>query len=197
MAIVTTKSGSIVNLDASPIITNTVGEGAPGLLRVMNDSLTGVIGDLPLSVYRLVRIPTDAKIKRLLISTFGATGTSAGDIDVAFSDSLTDGTQPSLSQLANPVVQVAGAVDNKLFGAAQALNGAAPPVTPVEKTFAGTAPNTFTAAHQNLPLWQVLVNLGATQFTADPGGFFDIAIKLTTAVAVANIIYNIEVDYVE
>ncbi len=188
MAVVTTKSPSIINLDASPIFIPTIGEGADGMIRAATDNLTGVVGDSIGSVYKLCRVPTNAKLKRLWIATTGATGTSAGDIDIAFSDSPTDGTQPSL---AGGIVQLSGPVDNKLFGAAQTLNGAANP-TAVDFTYKGT----FTPAHKNLPLWQVLVNLGATQFVADPGGFFDIVVKLTAAVAVANIIYDAEVDYV-
>src|SRR5262249_9076958 len=112
------------------------------------------------------------------------------DLDVAFSDSLVDGTPPSLSQLANPVVQITGPVDNKLFGSATAL-------TAVLKDSDQTFANTFTPAHQNLPLCQVLVNLGATQFTTDPGGFFDIVAKLPTALTVAAGSFSVEVNYVE
>lgn len=186
MAVVTTKSPSIVNLDASPIITNTIGEGAPGFLRAVNDSVTAVVGDSIASIYRMVRIPTNAKVKRVLVNYLTASTAGATDIDVFFSDSATDGTQPALSG----VVQTTGPADNKLFGAAQVLTSI---LTQSDKTFAGS----FLPAHQNLPLWQVLVNLGATQFTADPGGFFDVGFKLTTALTVTAGIAAIEVDYVE
>jgi len=88
------------------------------------------------------------------------------------------------------VVQIAGPVDNKLFVAAQSL-------TATQKQLDITFNNIFTAAHQNLPLWQVLVNLGATQFVADPGGFFDIVMKLTTALTVTAGIISLECDFVE
>lgn len=188
MAVVTTKSLSIINQDASPIVANTQGEGGPGFLRATNDVLTAVAADSIGSVYRLVRIPTNAKVKRVLINAVAIT-VAAADIDVLFSDSLTDGTQGAFNSLANPVVLITAGADNKLFGAAQTLAGAP---TQVDKTFAGT----FTLAHMNLPLWQVLVNLGATQFTADPGGFFDLGFKLTAAVTVGGTC-GIEVDYVE
>jgi len=192
MAVVTTKSASIINWDGNPIFIPSSGEGAPGRITGITSNLTGVVGDSIGSVYKLVRFPTNAKVKRLWVAQFGATGTSAGDIDVAFSDSLTDGTQAVFNSLANPVVQVTGPVDNKLFGSAVTLNGAAAPVTATDRTFQ----NTFTSAHADLPMWQVLVNIGATQFVADPGGFFDIVIKLTTGVAVANINYYAELDYI-
>jgi hypothetical protein len=187
MAVVTTKSPSIINWDASPIFIPTTGEGCEGPLRVVNDSLTSVVGDSIASIYRFCRIPTNAKIKKVLLNVFTASTAGAGDIEIAFSDSATDGTQPSL---AGGIVQITGPADNKLFVSAQSL-------TATQKQVDITFNNIFTAAHQNLPLWQVLVNLGATQFVADPGGFFDIVMKLTTAVTVTAGIIAIECDYVE
>ena len=132
------------------------------------------------SLYKIIRIPTNAKIKQLLLNVPTASTAGATDIDIAFSDSTTDGTQPSL---AGGVVQITGPVDNKLFASALTLTTAK---NNLDITFAGagTTGGTFTQAHQNLPLWQVLVALGATQFVADPGGFFDIECKLTTALTV-------------
>lgn len=197
MAVVTTKSPSVINWDASPIFIPTTGEGCEGPLRIITDSVASASGDSIGSIYRCIRIPTNAKIKRVtLSSTTAIGGAGAGDIDVAFSDSLTDGTQQSLSQLANPVIQLTGSVDNKLFGAAASLIGTATP-TLQDKTFQGTAPNQLTFAGQNIPLWQVLVSLGATQFVTDPGGFFDLVIKLTTAITVAGGAVNLMCEYVE
>ena len=184
MAIVTTKSASITNWDANPIFIPTTGEGNEGPLRSVNDSAPIATTDSIGSTYRLVRIPTNAKVKKVWLSSLVAT-TAAGDIDVAFSDSTTDGTQQSL---AGGIIQISAA-DNKLFGSAQSFAAQNPPV---DKIFAGT----FTPAFQNLPLWQVLVNLGATGFVSDPGGFFDIVLKTTAAATVAGTL-NVEVDYVD
>src|SRR6266404_4753321 len=114
-----------------------------------------------------------------------ASTAGSGDIDVAFSDSTTDGTPPSL---AGGVVQITGPVDNKLFGAAKSLVGAAPGPTATITSIIDPFQGTFTPAHQNLPLWQVLVNLGATQFSADPGGFFDIFVRVTTAITTGGVL---------
>lgn len=178
------KSTSITNLDATPLVPNTIGEGAVGSLMVANDSVTTVSGDDTTSTYRLCRIPTNAKVKSLIIDSAIATAGS-GDIDIAFSDSTVDGTPQNL---AGGVVQITGPVDNKLFGAAQSLVAA----SRKDFTFAGT----FTPAMQNLPLWQALVNLGATQFSADPGGYFDIFVKITTAITTGGVL-SAEVYYVE
>lgn len=184
------KSLSITNLDASPVVANTIGEGGPGFLTVINDFTQPVSADDTTSTFRLVRFPTNAKVKALwLYSTLRTAG--AADIDIAFSDSTTDGTPQSLNALANPVVLISAGADNKLFGAAQAIFAAVASV-PLEVTFAGT----FTPAMANIPMWSNLVGLGATQFTADPGGFFDIYIKVTTTITTGGFLMG-KLEYVE
>jgi hypothetical protein len=192
MAVVTTKSPSIINFDAQPFVQNTTGEGGPGILRCVSDFVTAVVGDSIGSVYKVIRIPTNAKIKQLFLNYPTASTAGATDIDIAFSDSVSDGVQQSL---AGGVVQLSGPVDNKLFASAFALTSAR---NNIDITFAGgsTTGGTFTQAHQNIPLWQVLVNLGATQFTADPGGFFDIEAKLTTALTVTAGTFGLTCYYV-
>lgn len=178
-------SASITNLDAVPVVANTIGEGAPGFLRQVSDFVLPVTGDDTTSTYRLCRIPSTAKIKSVKIySTIASAG--SGDVDLAFSDSTSDGTQAAL---AGGVVQITGPADNKLFGAAQSLVLAG---VNTDFTFKGT----FTPAMQNQPIWKALVGLGATQFSADPGGFFDIFVKITTAVTTGGIL-SAEVNYVE
>lgn len=182
------KSLSITNLDASPVVPNTIGEGAPGFLTVINDFVSPVSGDDTTSTYRLCRFPTNAKIKKLEIYSTIATAGS-GDIDIAFSDSTTDGTPQSLNALTNPVVQITGPADNKLFGAAQSLVLAG---VSTDFTFKGT----FTPAMMNIPMWNNLVGLGATQFTTDPGGFFDIYVKITTGITTGGLL-SAKLEYVE
>jgi hypothetical protein len=182
------KSLSITNLDASPVIANSVGEGAPGPMRQVSDFVTTVSGDDNTSTYRLCRFPTTAKVKSVKIYSLIATAGS-GDVDVAFSDSTTDGTQQSLAGLTNPVVQITGPADNKLFGSAQSLVLAG---VNTDFTFKGT----YTPAMQNIPMWNNLVGLGATQFTADPGGFFDLYVKITTGITTGGVLSG-TVDFVE
>jgi len=186
------KSASITNLDGATVITaNTIGEGGPGFETIINDFVTTVSADDTTSTYRMVRFPTNAKVKDLKIYSAIATAGSA-DLNIAFSDSLTDGTPAAFNALANPIVQLAGPVSNKLFGAAQSLVAtvAAGPIIP--NAFKGT----FTPAMQNIPMWQNLVTLGATQFTTDPGGFFDIFISITTTITTGGVV-SCELRYVE
>jgi hypothetical protein len=182
------KSLAITNLDATPVVANTIGEGAPGYEKVLTDFTTPVSADDTTSTYRMCRFPSNAKVKDLKIYSAIATAGSA-DIDVAFSDSTTDGTQQAL---AGGIVQLTGPVDNKLFGAAKSLVAtvAAGPI--IANAFQGT----FTPAMQNIPMWQNLVTLGATQFTSDPGGYFDILVKITTAVTTGGTL-SCELRYVD
>lgn len=179
------KSLSITNLDTNPVIRNTTGEGGPGQLRMVGDFVTPVSSDDNTSTYRLARFPTNAKVKRVSLTSAILTAGS-GDVNVAFSDSVNDGTQSSFN--AGLPVQLAGPVDNKLFGAAQSLVLAS-----VITDF--TLKGTYTPNMMNIPMWQNLVTLGATQFTTDPGGFFDLFIKITTTITTGGVLYG-EVHYV-
>lgn len=177
------KSTQITNLDAAPVVLGTNGEFAQGFVRVISDQVSPVSADDTTSTYKLVRIPTTAKVKKLVLdSAVAAAG--AADFNVVHSDSTTDGT-PSALQGTIPQISAA---NNKLFGAAQSI------VAQVRVDW--TLKGTFTLAHQNVPLWQVLVNLGVTSFTLDPGGFFDIQANVTTAITTGGIL-NLECWYVE
>jgi hypothetical protein len=184
------KSLAVTNLDANPVVPMTIGEGAPGFLTVINGSVSPVSADDTASRYRMLRFPTNAKVKDLkLWSTILTAG--AADIDIAFSDSTTDGTPAALQ---GGIVQITGPVDNKLFGAAKTLFVASatfPLITTVTDPFQGT----FTAPMMDIPMWQNLVTLGATQFSADPGGFFDIFVRVTTAITTGGILIG-KMEYV-
>lgn len=184
MATEALKSTSVTNLDSSPIVANTIGEGADGQLRMANDTVTSTAAVTTGSTYKVVRIPTNAKVKRVLLNTAAHGGSAAFDIDVAHSDSAVDGTPASLQ---GNIIQISSA-DNKLFGSAVAVSSAQ---TQKDVTFQ----NTFTVVHQNMPLWNVLVTLGATTFSADPGGFFDIVLK-STATDTSGGSLAISVEYV-
>lgn len=169
MATEALKSTSITNSDANPIVTNTPGEYAAGAVLAASDLVSSTGGVTVGSTYKVLRIPTNAKIKQVLFSCAAHGGASAFDIDIGYSDSATDGTPANLQ---STIVQISAA-DNKLFGAAVSAVSA---LKDSDVTFSGT----FTAVHRNLPLYQVLLNLGTTDWTSgDPGGMFDIILKST------------------
>ena len=175
------KDPAITNLDAVPVVPPTTGEGGPGYQKSTNNFVTALSADAVGSTYRICRFKTSAKVKTVkLWSAIASAG--AGDIDVAYSDAPLsgnfDGTPPAL---AGTVVQVSSA-DNKLFGVASTLVAQ----SGVDVTFAGS----YTQANSNQPMWAVL---GLTQ---DPGGYFDILIKVTTAVTTGGVV-AVRVDFVE
>jgi hypothetical protein len=184
MATDTLKSQSITNLDASPVSANTAGQGATGRLRVVNDHAAATAAAAVGSTYRLCRIPTNAVVKRVLLTNAAQGATGAVDIDIAFSDSTTDGTPAALQ---GTIPQVSSA-DNKLFGAAVAVTSAQ---ANKDVTFTGS----FTTTHQNMELWAVLNALGSLGWTSDPGGFFDILVKATAIMANGGDV-SVEVDFV-
>lgn len=157
---------AITNLDATPVVPVTTGEGVAAVLRSTNDFVTALSADSTSSVYKLVRIPTYAKVKSVkLWSAVASAG--AGDFNVCFSDSAVDGTPPGYQ---GTIPQISSA-NNKLFGAAQSIVSTLA-AGPVDMTFKGS----YTLANKNQPLWQVL------GYTVDPGGFFDIQINVTTQI---------------
>ncbi|WP_316176258.1 hypothetical protein [Bradyrhizobium sp. SZCCHNRI1073] len=182
MATEALKTTSITNMDSPTAVQ--AGMGGQGYMLTVNDHVASTAGVTTGSTYRMCRIPTNAKVKRVLFSCAAHATTGSFDVDVAHSDSTTDGTPAPLQ---GTIPQISAA-DNKLFGAALSATTA---LKNSDITFSGT----FTTTHQNMELWNVLVALGTTSFSADPGGFFDILLK-STATDVTGGDLAIEVDYV-
>lgn len=172
----TLKGPAITNLDATPVVDVTAGEGIGGELRHVGDWVTALTADTTSSTYRICRFPTQARIKRVVLNA-AAVSAGAADIDIAFSDSTVDGTPPNLQ---GTVPQVSSA-DNKWFGAAHSLVAQAN----VDITYAGS----HTMATANEPIWKAL------GYATDPGGYFDIFMKVTTAITTGGII-SVTVEYV-
>lgn len=198
------KSLSITNLDATPIVANTAAQGAAGRPVVVDDY--AVTSATPLastkSFYRLVRIPTGAIMKSVLLATNKAldsgTPTLAFDLNICWSDSVIDGT-PLAFQLGTLGLAATEAVipttandglttttisayssPNKLFGTVTpASNSAA--YGPTDLIFNGiTATYTLPKIIQQ-PLWQTLGFVDGRGNPADPGGYFDIMAYVSTA----------------
>ena len=169
------KSLSITNMDATPVIPVSTGEGKDAELRVVNDWVAPLSGDSTSSTYKLCRFPTYAKVKHVILYSTIATAGS-GDLNVVFSDSTVDGTPANLQ---GTIPQISSA-NNKLFGAATSLVG----IAQKDMVFLGS----FTPANSQQHLWEVL------GYTVDPGGFFDIQVNITTQVTTGGLL-NIEVQY--
>ncbi len=196
MAIENIKSGFLAGLDAQPLTDVTTGEGGPGMLRVLTDYVSvtasgmGSVG----SNYRLARFPTYAKIKDLIIDLgagidTNAAATASFDINVAFSDSpILDGTPQALvgtiptSALNGTVTTPAAySTPNKLFGSLVAANaGAASFGNRV--TFNGTLAG-WQFNGREVPLWSFFNFVNAQGIPSDPGGFFDIFLRVGVVAA--------------
>jgi len=211
------KSNPITNLDASPVIMPTVGEGGPGEWRCLSDSVNPTSATAQWSTYRLARFPTNAKVKHVYAYLSGidtnATATATFDFNVAFSDALNDGTPSSLqgtipsnkhdgTSLA--FVTATGysgsyanaGTGNKLFGNVAGSNLGATQNT--EITFKNvTAAQGFFPAQRDDDLWNYLGFVTATGQAQDPGGKFDIFVVVAAAVATAAAgVIGVEVDYI-
>lgn len=217
------KSAVITNLDAQPIVVATSGEGAFGSINGQTDNVahTSAFGSATGNASRQCRFPVTAKVKHVYVYGKGldsnATAAMAIDINVAFSDSTTDGT-PIGGQALIPAAAFTGAVTslaaysspNKLFGSAYVAEANAGAVKYTEVTYL----NTFTPVMANAPMWANLGGTGnasAAPFAAgggfaqqggsnqidNPGGYFDLLLVVqATASTAATGTLGTEVDYV-
>lgn len=156
------KSVPITNLDSTPVVPNTTGEGAPGYVRSAYGYVTAVAADAAGSTYRLVRVPSNAKVQSLQFQS-EAQGAGKVQLGLYYSTSTVDGTQKSLQGTVIDVKFFSDDID------------CASAVLPGEKVFFTGGSNT--PDKRNQPLWQ------AAGLSSDPGGFFDVVATVhTTAV---------------
>lgn len=214
-------SNTIQNLDSlnagtfAPIQMPTAGEGAPGILRRITDFAQPTASGLATigSTYRMCRMPTSARIKSVRVDLSGldsnVSATLSLDINVAFSDSVNDGTNqqylpingltaltatgiPKTGQVGTVTSITAYSSPNKLFGSITAANSGATKLNQ-DVTFNGSyaasgsassPPNVAWAyAGPEYPLWYFLGFVDGAGTPADPGGFFDLLFYVGTAAA--------------
>ena len=202
----------LAQLASQPISMLSSGEGAPGEIRVVTDYVSptasgmGTIG----SVYRLCRVPTYAKIKRVdihLPAAFDTSSIAVFQFNMAFSDSLYDGTGqaytanngltsftstclPQTGQAGTTTSVVTYTNANVLFGSVTATNAIIDKDITFNGTYAaggaGNGPNVaWVPAGREYPLWQFFGFTDAQGYVQDPGGFFDLMAVLSTAATTA------------
>lgn len=177
MAVDHVKSTPITNLDASPAVQNTAGEGGPAPLKVNSSGpVTGVASSSINATYQFCRVPSNAKIKAMF---FESAAQAAGAIDIGVYYA-TDGEGGKPTSLL-----AAAAISQALFASAVALTSLSQPTNVVNES------GSFTADKQNQPLWQ------AAGLSADPGGFFDIVGTLTTAITTGTGVMGLTVMYTD
>lgn len=160
MALQHVKSTPVSNLDATPVVQNTAGEGAPNYQREVSGYVTVPAGSDVDSTLRIVRVPTTAVIKSLVIESEAQ---GAGKVNVGVYYPTTGRT--GVADL------VANTISAAFFASDVDLASAVNPTDVVNES------GTNTLDKRNQPLWK------AVGLTSDPGGFFDIVATVhTTAV---------------
>lgn len=173
------KSTPITNLDSVPVVANTTGEGAPGNLRSVSGYVTVSASMAAGSTYRLVRLPSTAKVKQVLFES-EAQGAGKFNLSVYYSDATLDGTQPVNQGLIVPTTGDQFFASDIDCASAVALG---------DKT---NESGNYTLALRNKPLWSAL------GLTSDPGGFLDVvAVVHTTDVTTGTGKLGVTVNYVE
>lgn len=166
----TASAPAVTALDGvlTPVNQPTSGAGVAGEDKDVSDFVAVTTGNLgsTASKFQLIRLPVNAKVKYLTLSSDVALDSSTGlkfDVGAYYSDSTTDGTPAALRGTAISVNCFAAAL-----------------------TFQATFQNVwalaqFSVAKRNQPLWQAL------GLASNPGGFIDIVVAVnvvaTTAVA--------------
>jgi hypothetical protein len=167
------QSTSITNRQAVPVVPNATGAGAEGYVKNVSDSVVVVAASAADSTLRILRVPTNAKIKQIWLSA-AAQGAGAFDIGVYYP---VDGPTGKADLAANAISQA-------FFASAVDCSAA------VEKDVTNES-GTYTADLKNLPLWKALA------LASDPGGEFDIVATVkTTDVTTGAAVLGLAVDFV-
>jgi hypothetical protein len=176
MAVDHVKSTPITNLDATPRVQNTAGEGAAAVLKHVGGYATAVASSSADATYQLVRVPSNAKIKMIV---FESEAQTAGKFDLGVYYS-TDGS--SASSAAS--LLAAAAIDQDLFASVIDCASA------VARTDVTNESGSYTLDERDMPLWE------AAGLTSDPGGNFDIVATVkTTAVTTGTGKFGIDVFF--
>ena len=175
MAVKHQQSTSITNRQATIVVPNPTGAGAGGKLINVSDSVVLAASQDAASTVRILRVPTNAKVKQvILVSQAQTQGTF--DLGVYYP---TDGPTGKADLLANTIISDFFAQDIDLTSA----------YGPTDVTSQSTQ---YTIDLWNKPLWQALA------LASDPGGEFDIVLSVvTTAVTTGLGIVGLSVNYVE
>jgi hypothetical protein len=192
MANDTVKSASLTNLDASPLAISNAGQGAVGRIVTVDDYAAATAAGLQSSgsYYKLIRLPTFALIKSVLMGADAGpnlNGSLAIDLNLIFSDSTDDGTPVPLQGLIPTSANTGGTTTiasysspNKIFGTWKP-SASASLIEPTELWLNSIGTNyTFTGGFSNLPLFQLFGFTDGRGQPSDPGGYFDLLAYVAT-----------------
>lgn len=164
MAVVNTKASAVTAADAGTAVKKNL---TAGVLKECAGTLEAVSGDSIASVFRLARVPSNARISRVLLSCDAIT-TCAGDVGIYDVAAVNSGA----------------VIDADFFASAQSL------ATALANTDVTHESGVFGVEDIEQPLWQAL------GLSADPGKQYDIAVTLTAAAGSAGTV-SLKVAYVD
>lgn len=168
------QSTSITNRQATIVVPNPTGVGAEGYLKNVSDSVVVVAASAADSTLRVLRVPTNAKVKQVIL-TSQAQGAGKVNVGVYYP---VDGPTGLPDLVANTISAAFFASDVDLASAVQ----------PTDIT---NESGTYTADLWNQPLWKALA------LATDPGGEFDIVATVhTTDVTTGTGILGLSVNFV-
>lgn len=203
MAAEQVKSTSITNLDTTPQIPNTAGQGAAGRLLTTCDIVACAATPLQSakSFYRILRLPTQAIIQNLVIATDAGldSGTHAlvMDFNIAWSSdprtcplafqlgtlglASTEAVIPTTANDGSTTTTISAySAPNKLFGS-YTMSSAGAALAPTGITFNGVTATYTMAKITQQPLWQTFGYVDGRGLPIDPGGYFDLIAYVSTA----------------
>lgn len=166
MAVANTKSTHITNADATPAVLTTGASGAGAIMREATGTVETLAADDANSVYRLCRIPSNARISSILLGTDAITGATAADVG-----------------LYQTAANGGAVVDADFFATDVDISTAATVFT--EVMLEATATD---IAKCEMPLWQLI------GLTADPQRSYDICVTVNDVTAAGTI--SMKVKYV-
>ncbi len=191
------KSTSITNLDATPIEQNPVGFGGAGRIVSVGDFCAATAAGLGSagSYYKLCRIPTNAVIQSVRVSTDKAPDTASSpvvafDANFIFSDAAEpsgDGTPASLQGLIPTSANTGGTTTIASYSSPNKMLGTIVPTShtagygPTDVVFNGIGTTYNFSGLVQMPLWQTFGFTNAVGSPADPGGYFDLMLYVSTA----------------
>lgn len=167
MAVVALKSTPITNSDSTPPIKNNASIDG-GLVRCAVGQRSCTLADDVGSTYRFCRIPSVARVKRVIFAS-GASG-ATGQLDIGIYQTAANG---------------GAVVDADLFASALDPGGGA--IAPTDVTHES---GQYTHAESLTPLWTVL------GLSADPHIDYDVVGTVTEIMADTGTSMKVEVEYV-
>lgn len=170
MAVVNTKASAVTAADAGTIVKKNL---TSGILKETVGVAELANGDSIGSTIRLCRVPSNARISRVLVSCDAITS-GAADVGVYDVASINSGA----------------VIDADFFASAQSIASALVHTDITHEADAADAGAGYGLADVEKPLWQAL------GLSADPGKLYDIVATLTAATTAAGTL-SLKVQYVD